>query len=394
MKYSSSAETRKGAPSRVKPRIAIVADFPGWMVDETVPRLSWYFPTWLVSLYECFETVEEFDIHWIVFTKGIYRARTVQRRCQTFHLLPGGSLALADRTHYVWDEWRVKRLLRRLKPDLVHAWGTESRNAYCVRHLPYPKMLSVQGLLTVMHGIAPFSGFLYRQMKREVPTMRCFDLLTCESPWCRDKVKSLLPEKTISLLEYAVEQRFAGAARRLSPEPTCLIGCTPTYHKDVETAIKAFASPELSHVTLWLAGTPEGRFAALPPNVIPLGGVSRERMVELMSQAWCLVHPSLVDTGPTVVKEARLVGVPVVLTDQCGSQQYVEHGKSGFIIAPHDVEGLRQAVLHITQSAEVAQSMGEHGRRQCCEALSTSRMAERLLLIYKSMLAETAAAAD
>lgn len=71
-----------------------------------------------------------------------------------------------------------------------------------------------------------------------------------------------------------------------------------------------------------------------------------------MSQAWCLVHLSKADTGPTVVKEARVMGLPVILTDACGSKQYVEHNKSGFIVSPCDIESIVKSVLYIIESKE------------------------------------------
>jgi len=53
-----------------------------------------------------------------------------------------------------------------------------------------------------------------------------------------------------------------------------------------------------------------------------------------MASVWCLVHASLIGTGSTVVKEARVAGLPVILTTECGSKRYIEESTSVFIISP------------------------------------------------------------
>ena len=129
-----------------------------------------------------------------------------------------------------------------------------------------------------------------------------------------------------------------------------------------------------------------GSIPGLPGNVVPLGRISRDEVVQKLSQTWCLVHPSKADTGPTAAKEARVMGVPVIISDQCGSQQYIEQGKSGYIIAPTDVNSLVQGVLEITSSKERSISMGQYGQSKCRESLSAATMINRLLEIYGNLL--------
>lgn len=101
-------------------------------------------------------------------------------------------------------------------------------------------------------------------------------------------------------------------------------------------------------------------FPNLPGNIIPHGAVDRPGMAALLGKAWCLVHPSLADTGPTILKEARVAGVAAVVTSECGAKQYIQQGKSGFIIPPHDVQALVDAVLQVTKSRKIAAQMGTY----------------------------------
>ena len=151
-------------------------------------------------------------------------------------------------------------------------------------------------------------------------------------------------------------------------------------------AVSAFSKPELQHIKLYMAGIRKEDYPDLPSNIIPLGPVDRARMADLLSETWCLVHPSLADTGPTILKEARVAGVAAVVTSECGAKQYVQHGKSGFIIPSHDEQALIDAVLQVTKSREIAAQMGAYQHDFCREALCEETMIANLKKIYHRIL--------
>lgn len=369
-----------------KKRIVIIGDYPIWLLDDHLPQFSGHYAVWLVSLHELLKSVDAYEIHWICACKGILKSLELRHANQTFHVLPAGSLELSSRTHYVWDRFRVRRILNRLKPDLVHAWGTESRWAVCACDFPGKKILSVQGALTAYHQRCPMGSFVQRQAAMEPHLLPKFNLVTSESDWGCARSQEVSPLSKIVRWEYAAEERFFRGKRHLTPEPTCLMAGTDSLIKNVDTAIAAFSRPELAHVTMLLAGVKPDDRPNLPPNIVALGRVSRDRMVELLSSSWALVHPTLADTSPNIIKEARVVGLPVVTTTECGGAQYVEEGKSGFIIKPKDAVALQQAVLKITADADTALRMGAWQHDECRRLLSKETMLVRLMEIYEAVL--------
>ena len=156
--------------------------------------------------------------------------------------------------------------------------------------------------------------------------------------------------------------------------------------KNVTLAIQAFSRPELRHVKLYLAGVKPGTYDNLPDNIIPLGFVERDEVANLLSTTWCLVHPSLADSSPNIVKEARVIGVPAIVTTECGGKQYIDQGKSGFVIKPNNLEELITAVLHITSSREKSLKMGSHQHEYCRHLLSEQTMIEGLKRLYNRVL--------
>lgn len=369
-----------------KPVVAILADFPYWVLDASVPHPPGHYAVWLVALHEALKAVSTYEIHWICFCKDLKQGVESRHANQTFHVLPAGSLALASHTRYWWNRFRVKKILNRLRPDLVHAWGTENRYAICAQQFRGKKILSMQGVLTAYHRLCPLGTFMRKQSEMEPRLLPMFDVVTAESEWGCERCREIAPKSRVMRWEYAAEERFFDVVHKLSPEPTCLMAGTDSPIKNVETAIGAFSDSSMAHVTLLLAGVDAARRPNLPPNILALGRVSRARMTELLASSWALVHPTLADTSPNIVKEARVVGLPVVTTHECGGKQYVQEGKSGYVIEPRDVDGLRQAVLNITSSAERALSMGAWQQEECRQQLSRETMVSRLLEIYASVL--------
>lgn len=369
-----------------KPTIVLLGDFPYWVLDPAIPRPKGHYAVWLVALHEALRSITIYNFHWVCFCKGVRKPFDARHGNQVFHVLPSGSLAFAERTGYLWDKIRVKKLLRKLSPRLLHAWGTESRYAACAAHLPYRKMLSMQGILTAYHERCPLPPYLYRQSRRERTWLPQFDLITSESEWGCERCREISPNSRIERWEYAAEERFFHKTRSLSAHATCLMAGTDTPIKNLSAALRAFATPGLANVTLLIAGVSPDSQRKFPPNVRALGRVGREQMAELLSSAWALIHPSLADTSPNIVKEARVMGLPVITTTECGGAQYIEHGKSGFIISPRDTDSLAQAVTAVTQNRETASTMGAHGQEECRRLLSREIMIERLMSLYHELL--------
>lgn len=369
-----------------KPRIAILGDFPIGNVSDAYKSRNSFYPSWLYMLHKSFIQNDSFELHWIVVDKIIKKENQFTIANQTFHVLPGSSLTIGLYSAYAYNRWQVARCVRKIKPDLFHGWGTERFYGLCAKDFKGKSLLSVQGLLKAYMQRGKVSSFERKHSVYEKGVLKNVDYISTESLWARDRVLEIAPNARISICEYAVEPIFFSIKRALSDEPSCLISCSNAAIKNTELAISAFSSPELSHIKLYLAGASSDRYNDLPPNIIPLGRLNREELAEQLSKTWCLVHPSLADTGPTSVKEARVAGVSVILTTDCGAKQYVKHGRSGYIVTPNNKQELIDAVISITKTKTTAEQMGTYDVDRCRKELSTSTMHDTFSNLYKTIL--------
>ena len=371
-----------------KKTIAILSNFPAWLYTDRLPDYDNHYDVWLVALHESLERQDEFQVHWVTFSKHLRKPLRFESHGQQIHVLPRFKRIFGLFSLYAPDRLKVARELRRINPDVVHSWGTEDSYGLCGADFNGAWLHSVQGAMRACVQRAWFNIPVLLHSFYEPRVWRRARHITTESPWAADRVRETVPDASPYHLEYAVEDRFFHKERRPAPAPQCLYIGTYTNIKNVAFLIEAFADPRLAHVKLKLAGFPPG-FAppVLPPNVEELGIVGRDEVAALLAESWALVHMSKGDTGPTVVKEARVVGLPVVLSDSCGSAQHVEHGKSGFILPHDDREGFVNAVLAVTQNVETSLSMGAYGQPECRAALSKEKMIATLLAIYRRVLA-------
>ena len=370
-----------------RPRIAILAHFPLSYLHSAGTEPKEYHCVWLIVLHQILISIKEYDFHWIVPDKSVQAPCVIKSGNQTFHQIPKARSTIGLYSAYAYDRWQIQKILKEVKPDLLHAWGTENCYGLAASSFPGKKILSIQGLLVAYAQRARLALFERLQGSfYEAYTLKRFTYITTESPWAADRVRELNPHAQVRCWEYAISNSFYDIEREPSPEPCCIMAGSNTPVKNVSCAIRAFKRPELSHIKLFIAGVNQGDYAELPDNIIPLGFIPHEDMAKRLSSSWCLVHPSLADSCPNIVKEARVIGLPAIVTHDCGAKQYIADGQSGFVVRPDDDEALANAVLKVTQSKQTSLEMGEFDRARCREAISQDTMLRGIKELYASVL--------
>ncbi len=368
------------------PRILLAADFPVEKLPGFESTHATHHATWLPPLAEALTHHPEFDLHWLTFTKRISKPQEVQHLGHTFHLLPRNRLSLQILTRFRSERKQIAHLAARLAPDVLHAWGTEQGYALAASDHPNPTLVSIQGILNEICKAPSPHPLLRFQAKSEATALRKLTQLTTESPWAAEKLSHLAPQAKIHLLEYGVSPATFAITRNLSPKPLALHVGTLSAAKGVDSLLRAFSHNDLAHIDLAILGIGPLQNSVSRPNISFLGHLPHPQVLDWMSRAWCLVHPTLADSSPNSVKEARVIGLPVITTPCGGQTQYVTHGKSGFILPPNDETSLAEAILTITQCSETSLAMGRCQMTDCRAALDIHRTSSNLVNLYRSLI--------
>jgi len=94
------------------------------------------------------------------------------------------------------------------------------------------------------------------------------------------------------------------------------------------------------------------------------------------------VLPSITEGLSNSLLEALSVGLPVVATEVGGTPDVIEHGTSGFIVPPDDVQALLDAILGLMDSPELQLRISREGRARVLQHYSLDAVAENMSALY------------
>ena len=122
-------------------------------------------------------------------------------------------------------------------------------------------------------------------------------------------------------------------------------------------------------------------------NVFFLGRIPRELMPEVYAGADLFVLPSLYyEIFGNVLVEAMASGLPVISTNVGGMTDIVTHGKTGFRIAPGDVDQLSKCMLSLITNDELRSKMSKAARRDAVERFDDMAVARIVEAMYRKSL--------
>lgn len=158
--------------------------------------------------------------------------------------------------------------------------------------------------------------------------------------------------------------------------------------KAPDILLEAFAlvAPVLRDTLLIVSGPDEGQQDYLQQRVAELklekrvifsGFVNEAYRTALFSKASVLVVPSYSEVMSMVALEAGAMGVPVVLTDQCGFDEVEEIG--GGLVVKANIDAISEALLKILSDDTALREMGKRLRQFVFEHFAWKSVAASLL---------------
>lgn len=160
-----------------------------------------------------------------------------------------------------------------------------------------------------------------------------------------------------------------------------------------------FARKGLAHALAALARVPEARLVVaggdrrlrryealarrlgLAARVRFLGAVTDP--LPLYGEADCFILPSLYDPFPNAALEALACGLPVIVSERCGTAEILREGESGWICRAGDATDLARALRQALARARAPEL--RRGARAAAEPYSLEAMAGRLVKLYERL---------
>lgn len=385
--------------SQSKPKVAIIADFSwSYFLQGAQGRGAGQANPWLIQLAEEFvEYADEFEFHWIILDPSMQWGGEESKTWgkQYFHRLSRGKIMVDLLLGYRPSRFRLLKKIRTIKPAIVHCWGTERPFPIVFNDMTVPTILSMQGVLTAYKAIDALpSGLCWKLITAFEPGfIRSADIVTAESEWGINQVKKIAPDAKIYQVEYGVHRGFYDVEYKPNDDqPYALFVGSLDKRKGLDVLIRAMAGLEGSGWTLRVVGDGELKELVLScglSNVEFMGLLDWKALQEELSQARCLVLPTRADTSPNVVKEARVIGLPVITTKHGGQSGYVLNGVNGLIVNPLNSAELAKCLSCVMEDPAYAKKLGAANHEKDRAYFLPVNTAKGFVQIYNDLLQTT-----
>jgi L-malate glycosyltransferase len=286
---------------------------------------------------------------------------------------------------------RLVRRLRRLRPDIVHAFLFHSY----VTAAPAARLAGVRVLVAGRRSLGDFKRGRRVLLAVERLATRMTDLLianaeaVAQDTWRHERVR---PHKITTvyngLPESAFEPVIPAELDSAAPVVLCIANLKPDKgHRFLLDAVARLRDQDLP-CTLALVGDGpergglEKQAATLGIDVRFLG--TRTDIEPLLARADVVALPSLHEGMSNAVMEAMAAGRPVVATDVGGTGELLRD--RGVLVPPSDDEALAEGLGRVLRDSELAACLGERARAWSLQHLHADAMVDRHVQIYRELL--------
>jgi glycosyltransferase involved in cell wall biosynthesis len=283
---------------------------------------------------------------------------------------------------FMWAGVRALVKTQKTPYDLVVAWGGQNGFTYALlrsifgqRHPPLIILsFNLQGVLSHFLGLARFGMrgvsrvvvFTPSEVEQysRVLSLPPEAISYCPHGWF-DPMRWYVPRENHKLEAVTENGKFILTSGRS--------------YRDYETLARAV---EGTDVCVKVSGRPFNMAGInLPKNMEAMGWLDYRVLQDYIYESSFYVVPLQNISfagGDSSLLAAMSFGKAVVATRAPSTETYLEHGQTGLLVEPGDVEGMREAILHLWQNPDEAKRMGKEARRRFEENHTMDKLAQRV----------------
>lgn len=300
--------------------------------------------------------------------------------------------------------WKLYRSLRRLAPEIVHAFLTTGNVLGAV----LGTLARVPVIVSSHRDLGGFDGKWITRMNfwtdRHLATS-----VTANSLAVREALaqRSNAPAETIRLLYNGIDLKKIETANRglakrqeLGLPPNALaIGVIANIRvaKGHQYLLEAFnrIAPHVPQACLLICGfAGDHDLMKTLQRLAAAGGAagrvwfmnSRNDIPEMLHALDVVVSPSLSEGFSNAILEAMAAGKPVIATRVGGSPEQIIDGVTGLLVPPQDAGAIAQALLTLLRSPGLRREMGTAAQRHVQENFSVAIMTRNHTRLYDDLL--------
>jgi glycosyltransferase involved in cell wall biosynthesis len=387
-------------------KIAIVGHYASWALAgragyQADPKR--HPTTWVMNLVRGLKELGGHEVHVVTQTDEVDRDMEVQEAGVTLHFLRCPR-RLRAATLFCFDRLRIHRALRRIAPDVVHAFGTEDTYGIAGVTSGFPCLLHMQCLFFKMAAQVPVSPLSRMRLMMELErySLRRARHIASMSNHGADELRPIAPHAKVYAIPNAVEPAFFDIRGDAEPD-RLLFAAIFAPIKGLEYLVAALDQVRRKRpgVKLAIVGVP-GRGAesylaliqeqiaarGLGDHVEWLGFQRPEGLAREMARASMVVVPSLHEMFCSVAAEGMAAGRPVVASRAGALPELVDDGETGLLVPPADPDALAEAIGRLLADEALRARFGAASRGKARQRWHPTEVARQTASIYQAVLSD------
>lgn len=290
------------------------------------------------------------------------------------------------------DVFRIRRLIRKLRPDIVHGHYLTSYGFWAAICGKKPLVLTAWGSDVL---VTPKRNKLLHWLTGW--TLSRADLITADSLDTLEEIRGYAVPARLEQVQWGVDlDRIRPVTEKSSPVLSLISLRSWEQNYNIDTILHSFARlrakrPELQvHLHLLGGGTQESKLKemakklSIDRQVSFHGKVGESTLLEILSRADISVSVPDSDATAMSLLESMAAGLPVVVSELPANRQWVDQ-KGGRFVLPGDIAGLTDAILELAASRDLRQSMGRHNRAIVEVRASRRLEMDKMVALYRTL---------
>jgi glycosyltransferase involved in cell wall biosynthesis len=336
---------------------------------------------------EALSVQPDVELHVVSFKRGVEFKNVVYHYMKKY---------TGDRVDYLLNIFRVRKIVKRVKPDILHAHYATSHGflgACCNYH---PFIVTGWGADIFDTSKEPVMRILLKW------TFQKADAITVLSEVTRQEIKKLT-QKNVQLIPFGVDvNKFKPSEKK--DDSKLRIGTIRTLSEKygVEFLIRAFGKlcSIYPDIQLEIVGDGDLRYAleamtkelGITDRVVFHGFISQktdfQKYYSILSQLDIFAILSILDSETFGVAsvEASACGIPVVASDVGGLPEVILHGKTGMIVPRGDSDATAKALELLIIDEALRKSMGREGREHVLKNYDWDKCVLDMMDLYSNLI--------
>jgi len=395
-----------------KIRIVWLCPFPVDKIlgESEFKRIRKYHPApWIVNTINALKDDNKIDLHVVTLNAHITRNTIIFAEGVTYHIIKRGinflsigypnSFRLDLFTFFYRETKELKKVLIKLKPDLIHSFGSEVPYGIASVRSNYKYIFTLQGIMIKMSKLFP-SSFNYKLMSiLERKTIIKSDFFLSQSTTVTNHILKINPNAKIFKTFYPVDDCFFEVSPIQNKDfDLVFVGNISDSNKGFHVLLNSFTNLILSGFTLKMAVIGSGSAQNLKQvkkhrdcfqlnnSISFLGYLSHKEIADIYARSSILVVPSLFESYSMTAAEGLASGVCVVASNTGGLKDIIEHNQNGILFNAEDVDDLTIKLTRLLNDKCFQFEIAMKARLFAKDKFSKSRIVEDHLLAYRAAI--------